>query len=209
MKLLITGCARSGTTLMIHLMRYFYNCKVVIEDEQHPADYYNYNDKDHVIVIKKPYLTKDNIQYFSLDHLLSSGWKVIWMLRNGCDVITSKDRDGGYHVNTDRWVQTNAEMLNHALHPSLMIVRYESLVDDPSLQLDNIASFINQTYQDGYSEFYEGINKDNPMDVDMPVKPIYDDSVYRWQDTQEDYLHVVRQFENKQFYKLLTVFDYI
>jgi len=66
MKVLISGCARSGTTILTHMMRYFYSTKVGFEDEVHPMEYASYNDSDHVLVIKKPYLESSNIGYFTL-----------------------------------------------------------------------------------------------------------------------------------------------
>lgn len=199
MRLLISGCARSGTTLMIHLMRYFYSCKVIIADEQHPADFIDYNSKDHVLVIKKPYLTHDNIGYFNLERLLDSGWRVIWMIRDGRDVIVSQN----HHVSPERWIFTNFEMLKSIGHESILLVRYENICLNPRKEMDRIKAFVGQDYQEGFEEFYTSM-QESPMNAGIVARPIDTSSIGSHQNEPE----YIQNALNKDFNKLLTLFGY-
>lgn len=199
MKLLITGCARSGTTLMVHLMQYFYSCKVHIEDERHPLDFVNYNSKDHVLVIKKPYLQKTNIEYFDLRELLNSGWRIIWMIRDGRDVVVSQN----HHVNPSRWISTNYEMLKLASNHGILTVRYEDLCTSPVEQMDRIAGFIHQSYQENFTEFYT-MMESTPMNEGITPRPIDQNSIGAYK-SQPEY---IKKINNTQFSKLLNIFGY-
>jgi len=199
MKLLITGCARSGTTLMVHLMQYFYSTHVVIEDEAHPMDFNNYNHKDHVLVIKKPFLEKEHIEYFTLHELLLHGWKIIWLVRDGRDVITSK----GNIVPPSRWITSNEHYLSHHANADILLIRYESLVRDTENELRRISKFINQQFQRDWFMFYKNINQSDPMNIDMIQQPIHTEAIGRYKDYDVDHA-----MNNPNFTHLLNLFGY-
>lgn len=200
MKLLITGCARSGTTLMVHLMQYFYNCKVIIQDEQHPFDYLDYNSKDHILVIKKPMLQKTDLEYFNLGQLLDNGWKIIWMLRNGKDVIVSVNHLGARHVDKSRWIETNYEMLKFCNDDGLLTIRYEDLCINADAQMKRISGFINQDYQKDFNNFYEQMS-DTLMNKGIKPRPIDTESI-------GTHLSLPKQKHDFKFNKLLNIFGY-
>jgi hypothetical protein len=200
MKLLVTGCARSGTTLMIHLTQYFYNCKVLIENEQHPFDYLEYNSKDHILVIKKPMLEKHNLQYFNLRQLLDMGWFIIWMIRDGRDVIVSKHGNDLNYVDSDRWVKTNYEMLKVCDDHGIITVRYEDLCNNPDNEMKRISNFINQDYQKDFVNFYEQM-ADTPMNAGINPRPIDTDSI-------GSHLKHPQEYYDFKFLKLLNIFGY-
>lgn len=201
MKLIVTGCARSGTTVMIHLMRYFYSTKVVVKDEAHPFDYERYNHKDHILVIKKPFLEMSNISYFSLQELLQKGWRVLWMLRDGRDVISSTV-DGNYHVDQERWISSNREFLSMCMSEQILPIRYEDLVTDHSNQMQIISTFIGQGYQD-YSNWFNMVNAEDPMNYGIAPRPITADSIGNYKNHPERISNL-----SDRFTKLLTIFGY-
>jgi len=204
MKVLITGCARSGTTLITHLVRYFYSTNVIIDDEQHPNDYETHNDKDHILVIKKPYLTADNIGYFSLTSILSKGWKVIWMLRDGKSVISSKNQFGKFHADHQRWVYSNTKLLENINNPNLVVVRYEQLCLNPQLIMDDLKSFLGVDYQKDFENFYTNVESDSRMNLgSVTNKPITTESINKYNSQR-----ITQALKNKQFSKLLTLFGY-
>jgi len=196
MKVLISGCARSGTTILTHMMRYFYSTKVQFEDEMHPLEMINYNHSDHVMVIKKPYLEKSNVEHFSLSELLSGGWKVIWLLRDGRDVITSKN----HSVSQSRWIKSNIEYLNHHQNEQVLLIRYENLVRHPQKEMDRIKGFIHKEYQDDFLNFHT-LMDDSPMNSGIEPKPLSPDAIGRYKDLPAIKL-------NKDFTHLLNLFGY-
>lgn len=201
MKLIVTGCARSGTTIMIHLMRYFYSTKVVIEDEAHPFDYEKYNHKDHILVIKKPFVDLYNIQYFPLEDLLLKGWRVIWMIRDGRDVITSMV-DDSFHVEPSRWEFSNKAFLKNCMNKQILPIRYEDLVTDTDTQMQRIKKFIKQDYQD-YSDWFNMVNVQEPMNYGIEPRPISADSIGNYRKHPERIVNLSTDFN-----KLLTIFGY-
>jgi hypothetical protein len=198
MRVLITGCARSGTTLMVHLMRYFYNTDVVFRDEKHPHSYRYYNPPDRILVIKKPIVERNHIGYFSLSELLVNGWHIIFMMRDGLDVITSVHDGEKNYVSPSRWVTANEELIKVMDDELVLPVRYESLVSNPDKEMDRIAKFIGQDYQPDYKEFYTQIDTNDPMNVGVVPRPIDTLSVGKKADMPED----------KMFQKLTTILGY-
>lgn len=199
MKLIVTGCARSGTTVMVHLLRYFYSTHVVIEDEAHPLDFTNYNHKDHVLVIKKPFLEPHHIEYFTLGELIEKGWKVMWMLRDGRDVITSTANV----VPPSRWIHANEQYLMHYNDPSVLLLRYDKLITDTENQMKRIEKFIDQKYQDDYHLFYKSMNPSDPMNYGIDPKPLYADAIGRYKNHNID-----TAMSEPKFTHLLNLFGY-
>lgn len=201
MRVLVTGCARSGTTMMIHLMRYFYSTEVIIYDESHPFDYEKHNHKDHILVIKKPFVEVSNIQYFSLKDLISKGWLIIWMLRDGRDVISSIVSDK-YHVDAERWAFANRSILPYCLHDQVLIVRYENLVTDSISAMEEVKKFIGQDYQKDYENWFNEVNDKAPMNKGIIPRPINTQSIGNYKK------HPERFSDSVDFKKLLNIFGY-
>lgn len=196
MKLLISGCARSGTTILTHMMRYFYSCEVRHDDEAHPMEFMSYNHSDHTLVIKKPYLESSNLGYFTLQSLFYHGWKVIWLLRDGRDVITSVN----HPVSQSRWVDANEEYLRHYKSPEVLLIRYESLVTTPHKEMDRIKDFIGQPYQPDFLDFHT-LMGDTQMNKGIIPKPLSTDTIGRF----KNFPH---QEYNTNFAHLLNIFGY-
>lgn len=204
MKVIITGCARSGTTMMIHLMRYFYSTNVIVDDEAHPFDYESYNHKDHVLVIKKPFLQRNHIGYFSIEYLIKNGWLIIWMLRDGRDVICSRLIDQ-FHVEPDRWIESNSKILNYYARKQILIVRYEDLVEDTECEMLRTGTFINQEFSNNYTEWWLNVNKETPMNTGMTPRPTSTESIGNFKNYPE---RVELAMANTYFRKLISIFGY-
>lgn len=197
MRVLITGCARSGTTLMVHLMRYFYSTEVVYWDESNPYDHPD-NPPDRILVIKKPILERNHISYFSLSELLANGWHIIFMMRDGLDVITSVHDGEKNYVSPSRWVSANKELVKVMDDDLVLPIRYESLVTNTDKEMDRIAKFIGQQYQPDYAEFHTQIDVTQPMNAGVVPRPIDSNSIGRKSDMPDDLM----------FNKLTTILGY-
>ncbi len=190
--------------MMIHLMRYFYSTNVIIQDEAHPLDYENYNHKNHVLVIKKPFLEISNIEYFSLIDLINKGWRIVWMLRDGKDVVSSITGNK-YHVDADRWAFANRKILPYCLDDQVLIIRYENLVNNSLSVMDTVKKFIGQDYQENYVNWFDQVNPEDPMNSGIIPQPIHTDSIGNYKNHPE---RVTRAMESINFRKLLTLFGY-
>jgi hypothetical protein len=199
MKILISGCARSGTTLMTHLMRYFYNTEVKIDDEHHPYKFMEFNYDPH-LVIKKPAHQISDPDYFSLNIMLEFGWKVIWMIRDGRDVISSLNG----HVSHDRWIDTNMQLLENTDHPNLIIVQYESLVNNPEVEMEYLSLELGIDYDSNFLDFHTQVDPESPFNKgSVDNTPITKDRIGNW----NSYL-VDEAINNSNFIKLQKIFGY-
>jgi hypothetical protein len=199
MKILVSGCARSGTTLMTHLMRYFYNTDVMIYDEEHPFRFTEYTYDPH-LVIKKPAHQSSHPDYFSLQLVLDFGWKVIWMIRDGRDVISSMN---GY-VPFGRWIDTNMEMLSCVDHPNLIIVSYEQMVGETESTMNYLSESLGLEYDKDYQNYYSQVDPESKMNKGSVEQiPIHTDRIGVY-----DSDIVGEALRDKEFIKLQKLFGY-
>jgi hypothetical protein len=180
-------------------MRYFYNTEVKIDDEHHPFEFPDYSYDKH-LVIKKPAHRSSHPDYFNLQLVLNFGWKVIWMIRDGRDVISSMN---GY-VPFGRWVDTNMEMVKCVDHDNLIIVEYERLVGDTESTMQYISDMLQNDYDKEYPYFFNQVDPESKMNIgSVEQKPIHTDRIGVY-----DSDIVGEALRDKEFIKLQKLFGY-
>jgi hypothetical protein len=186
------------------LVQYFYSTNVVLNEEKHPYDYFNYRDTDHRLVVKMPYQDVNSVPYFSLDNVIRGlGFKVVWLLRDGRDVICSKS-NGDYHCSPQRWIDANMEFLQNWDNRRIIIVRYEQLVTRTESVMDMLKDFLVSDYQKDFHDFYKAMT-DTPMNAGITPRPIDSNSVGNYKNHPERLKEV---HDNTEFLKLLQIFGY-
>lgn len=131
-KLLICGCARSGNSLMLHLMGSgFRNIKMVYDGpggEVVPTDN-DIENKKTVVVGKFP-KKLGKIQKF-----IDKNFGIIFMIRHPYDVLTSKHhlKPDKYWVQPDRWISSAQDILKYKDHNNCLLVKYELLISKPEI----------------------------------------------------------------------------
>lgn len=200
MKILITGCARSGTTLLLYVMKYFKNTQVITHEEIMPtritfADKKsrNYIKREYgkILVIKKPMVHSRARRYESIKDILAAGFKIIYIIRDGRDIMVSHHpkRDRRYHVNPVRWIETSAEILEYLDNPRVLLIEYEDFVSDTEKAMELISKFLRVEYSQNYKNFHEDKEIAEGIDIkghmatglgDKGARPISKDSTGNW-----------------------------
>lgn len=150
-QLAITGCPRSGTTLMLRMTHrlsnsYVFNYplidpleirfdhpKVLKAKREHP---------DKLIVTKLP----DDLA--RIDKICKAGCKAIIMFRDGRDVLVSKfNRQKHYHVTTaERWIRDINRGLKAIKNYPDQIIRidYKNLTCNNEKTMEQVANFVDR-----------------------------------------------------------------
>lgn len=134
-RIFITGCARSGTTLMNRLF-YAFQDTTVIDHEIVIDDFCQIRPKSEILVGKRTPLTifsvplgQEEIER-QVDLIRVQDLPIVNMIRDGRDVVHLNLK--GPRVNVNRWIGC---MLQAQLYRQLVNiqVRYEDLVSEPNL----------------------------------------------------------------------------
>lgn len=189
MKVLISGCARSGTTLLVNLMQYFDDSLCIMDDEKMPSLYYNHDEGSTLFVIKKPAHPYTSKQHFNLRKVLDH-YKVIWLIRDGRDVITSKNHLNEYHVPLERWIYTNYQYQKHSSNKNMLLIRYEDLIKTPEAVMDNIGKFLNKKYSTDFVNFYTIMDANSQMNVGIVPRPIDSNNFGKWRDKKHNQVFI-------------------
>jgi len=157
MKIYITGCARSGTTL---LRRLFYSFKgvEVIGKEINISSFATYNSKQPILVGKRTINTifSNFVSNEGLQNQLTliDGIKIINIVRDGKDVV-----EGGYS-SPSRWMNSigTAKKYNDKIFATIY---YELLVSHPDLIQKYISNLFGLEEVYRFSEYPDFIPKDS------------------------------------------------
>ena len=192
MKILITGCGRSGTTMLLYMCQYFEDFQVITDEEYKPtcitdkkSEFYVERQKGKILVIKRPRYTKDSIYYESLKDILRLDFQIIYFIRDGRDVMVSKHPPfkDKYHIPPQRWVGTYIQDKKHFGNKNLHLIKYEDMIDNPDSVMSLISSISGKKYSSNYKDFYLNIPDDGTMKTGLGFKgprAIQKDSIGNW-----------------------------
>jgi len=153
----ISGFPRAGTTMLCLMMNYFEDCEVHSDGERHPGDFSLLKTNKKYLVIKQPFGVKDFTPLYTYESLESDyNCKIISLVRDPRDVGTSIHAadPSRYWVTSGMIIRNCEEYLNNIDNPNVLFVRYEDLVNDTSIELDRIATFLGTTYSSNFENFY-------------------------------------------------------
>ena len=189
--LIITGCARSGTTLLQTLMAFFKDIKIYNYSETRPekllarlSEKPCENSPKKYLLIKKPQPHPADPRHFTLTSLLQKGFLIINIIRDGRDVLVSRHPEdpARYWVTPERWLAAINDTLKEKHNKRILVVKYELLVENPGAVLDQIADFLGVPCKKDFLNFYK-----NPRVADylnttslQGARPVNADSVGAW-----------------------------
>jgi hypothetical protein len=151
MKIFITGCARSGTTLLRRLFYSFDNVEIIDHELSLPEFVDKKSDKILVgkrtkhSILSHDYKEPEIFEKAALELLKHT--KVINLLRNGYDVIES-----GEDATPQRWLDSIDAYLRLKEYIDLNIF-YEDLVTNPDLVQDQIIEKFNLKKLHDFNEY--------------------------------------------------------
>ena len=199
MRILITGCARSGTSLLTYLMKGFRSLHVFDTEEKNPRLIGHPSDLREPFVFKYPQGLIDPGQDFALRRSRDSyeagfrspylrsyvkTWKVLICIRDARDVVTSRHprQPDRYWVSPLRWIKAIERTLPLIHQPNVVLVKYEELVCDPVRQMTCIAAFLGMDYDNNWTTcFHKDIHPGTEMSTALGgIRPIDTHSIGRW-----------------------------
>lgn len=152
---IIGGCGRSGTTLLLAILGAHSQIHA-LQEETHAFHPKPFRLNRITNLIKNTDMagkfswcekTPKNIMcYDEILSLFNDNVKIINMIRNGKDVVTSihPNGKGKYWVNNERWIKDNCQYTDH---PNIMTVKFEDLVGNTKKTLIGICEHINLTFE--------------------------------------------------------------
>ncbi|MCF7804635.1 MAG: sulfotransferase [Candidatus Marinimicrobia bacterium] len=204
--ILVGGCARSGTTLLISILSahpsIFTFPKELMafikwnnRESENPAP--RRIDRLHrqVIITNFPEEAKrwceksaQNCRHFGqILNYFNEQVKLIHIVRDGRDVITSRhpDKPDNFWVEPERWVYDVQSGLEFVDHPNLVTVKYEDIVQNYDDTVRNLFDFLGEEYHENLQEYHKHADIKKARGWFHPVKEVHGNSIGRWQ--KEEY----------------------
>lgn len=188
--ILITGCQRSGTSLMANLMMSFEN-GYVDQTEKHPfykltalelsKDFFVRKTPQFRGVSKKENIIGD-FDKDTIGDVIEQGYRVIFMVRDGRDVQVSRHKKAPdrYWSQPWKWVESIKRAEVYSDHPNFRMVRYESLVNKPLSYLKWISDWTGSS-PDGFENVYTKVSKFSEIGIAMgDPRPVDSNSIGKW-----------------------------
>ena len=195
-RLHITGCPRSGTTLLMELAATCFASDGRCQHEQsifEPADI-----SDGLYISKQPNDIRHLRHIFHRDPKLY----IIYLVRDPRSVITSTHREtpDRYFCNYRIWLECEKAAAEYMEHPRFLRLRYEDLVADPDHEQERIAgkfTYLQKCHR--FSEYYQFARPSKQARQALSgLRPIDQSSVDKWR------LHLPRIAHQYQRHKVLA-----
>ena len=178
-RLHITGCRRSGTTLLFEMMATCFAHDEHCEHEQ--SIYVPIPDIRHQLYFsKKPSDITHIHKIFARDDNLF----LIYVRRDPRAVITSihPTKSDVYYASFERWQRYERAVAPLLGHPRFHLVKYEQLVTEPDQVQTDIAAkfaFLQQTHR--FSEFHKHAKSSEKAQISLKgLRAISTDSIQAW-----------------------------
>jgi hypothetical protein len=135
--------------------------------------------------------------------------KVIHIVRDGRDVVTSvhPKRAGTYHVSPQRWVQDVSAGLEFVSRPNVYTLRYEDLILKYGETMQEICTFIGEDHE-LLGTFPEDATVQTNRAWAEPVAPLSSKSIGRWRAPKFE-AQVQKLIEMPAAIELMERFDYL
>lgn len=210
----IAGCARSGTTLMLNMMRC---CRQAFcDDTERPiVDFPVVRAGQPVIVLKRTATCWKTLSALPPEVAL------IYMVRHPFDVLTSKwGKQSSYYVTPERWIaEYDALEALQLSQPdrALEVVRYEDLVRDPDRVQRRLGDSLELTFTTPFSQFHtlrplRDVGRDRlPGLLTFDLRAPSTSSLDRWKRDGAARRHlrdVLSAADRERVAEFLTRFDY-
>lgn len=193
MKLLVTGCARSGNTLMKELCHVGFGLPKT-RGEQDPRTH-----KGTLFKLPRAWRVLGDI-------LNAYKINVIFMLRDPKSVLISRHLGGKMVVTPDRWVRALKTYEENERHPRLMLVKFEALVKRPDQVQKDIAEKFVLDIKVPFSECWKDFDAKDASDVyDMRgIRPIDPSRIDTWLYPDEQQRRVLMRMREEEELKRLA-----
>jgi hypothetical protein len=198
---IICGCGRSGTSLLLAILdahphikgidyetnifvwkRYFRSPR--INGFIHRLRIFNQLIRDNIKPSARRWCEKTPRNVLYLEQILkelNEKVKIIHIIRDGRDVCTSyHPTTKGYHVPIYRWIQDVDAGLAFADHPKVLTMRYENLVQKFDETIRVILDFLNEPYTGDLISFHKTSQINDHSAWFNGIRPLDTTSIGKW-----------------------------
>ena len=219
-KFLITGNQRTGTTLMRILMESFNF--FIFSEERNPFVPLGLNEKNKPILVRKCPLgqhiaeDKRHLGDFiglggsikTLNDVTKAGWKIIYMIRDGRDVLVSRHGNNMdiYWARPWQYIASHKNSKDIHKNKKILVVKYEDLVLNHESMIPKIEKFMG-TKSSNYNQSHKKISPDSQAGraVRNP-RPIDSNSVGAWK--KPEHKDRIKEIINDDLCKALIELGY-
>ena len=213
--IVIGGCGRSGTTLMLSILGA--HSKIFAIPEETYAFYPNplrlqrlsSQISELPTGVKWCEKTPKNIlAYKKILNIFDDDVKIINMIRDGRDVITSKHPNGPgkYWVNKQRWIEDNQSLISN---PNILTVKFEDLIRDPESTLLKVCNHIGLDFEIQLLNYQSKTNVLKNIAWKDTAKPIGLRNSLSHKRTEKDNKIIEDFMADPQALKLMNQFGYL
>ncbi|MES0490071.1 MAG: sulfotransferase [Leptospirales bacterium] len=224
----IGGCDRSGTTLMISILGAHPH---IFAYPKENGVFLNWVEKEgdkvplrldrlyrEIIGRKIPqsanrYCHKNPANILHIREILdfySDNVKIIQMVRDGRDVVTSvhPSKPDSYWVSVEKWVRDVKAGIDFYNHPNIHTVRYEDLTENPNKVIQELCKFLDEPVLDEIINWSDNTNLVKSNAWFHQAKQIHKNSVKKWE--KPEHKERLKEFmNNKEAVSLLKKLAYL
>jgi hypothetical protein len=201
--ILIGGCGRTGTSLMTAILdahpniySHPFETNIFAAKRKYKTDWLNHQEMKFRFynqmwkVELKPGAkrwcekTPRNVQHLdSIFNEFKGKVKVVLMIRDGRDVVTSKHplREG-YYVTIERWMRDTQKTLDYLDNPKVLVVPYQALVGYFDFTIHHTLHFLDEAFDQRLLDFAEhsGVQSHDAFHGNH-LQPIYTGAIRKWE----------------------------
>jgi len=210
-KIFITGCAKSGTTLLLRLFNYFKGVHVLIDKNSNEVTLEGLISSRYDVVVGKRkwnyILSEDLSESKLLAHkkiIMDNNIKIVNVIRDGRDVVLSDN----FWVAPSRWISC-IEQRSRFRDIINLEIKYEDIIYSPDKVQDRIATMFNLEAQHRFSKYPNNLDAGTFIKKGgtlYKARPIDDSSIHK--DLQK-YKDICQPDELLIFDELLKELNYI
>ncbi|MHA1803053.1 MAG: sulfotransferase family protein [Promethearchaeota archaeon] len=231
--ILITGCGRSGTTLLISILSAhpdifaipfetsaFYPKRRIDSFKNIIIPFpiyiiYEYLIKNKIKKTANRWCEKTPIHVRFINEILKyfgSRVKIIHIIRDGRDVITSVHPTNPlkFWVSPERWINDTKLGLLFQNNPQVYTIKYEDIILDFNNTMSKLCNFLNIKFNNYILNWYRfaTFRKHEGLRNQGNIEKLYSTSIGRW--NNNEYYDIVKKFtQNPEAIRLLKYLNYL
>ena len=231
--IIIGGCGRSGTTLLLSIIAahpnihafskeigVFLEWRKLKESSDINFEYHPRLDRLYRFILTDKISkqanrwcekTPGNVRNFDkiLDYF-NEKVKLIHIIRDGRDVMLSKHpkKSDAYWISPERWVNDVRIGLKFKKHPNVLTIKYEDLILSYEETIEEICDFLGEECTEEMYNWFDNTNVRKNEAWSGSVRKLHSNSVAKWE--KEDNKERVNEImQNRDVVNLLEDLDYL
>lgn len=192
-RLLVCGCARSGNTLMLHLLDTGFKDTEIVYDG--PGGEVVPTEEDitegKVVIGKFPKKANKLSKWLKDEH-----FGAVYMMRDPRDVLVSKHwlKPGKFWVQPKRWIQTAEIAEQYKDHERVLLVKYEDLLRNPEDIQRKISVKFGLEITRSFNECHSNFDKNDVTNINNMngARPFDSSRIGNWTKDKEKKQYVER-----------------